>query len=374
MKLFGRAIIASLIAANLYPAIAMANGGVSSLGLSDLESSPVNSNPGREVPEDFGQSKTAVEVEKYGLNGELSQLESDYINQKRHVLMRHLYEKQELDQLRSILSEQSRESSYDEILRTRAPFTPDEIREIRRLDLDTQRAENSPNHPVKFDIRTIDIDVDAPEPIELNVANGYASSIVFYDQSGAPWPIEGDIIGDKTSFGSKIISKDGHIAVFEITRLFAESNALINLDGLSVPIVIKLIGNDRKVDSRLSVRLPKFGPNSQTQPFVHDEFENASHNMISLLNGDKLPSAKRFELIGAPGEVTYSDGMIYIRTRANLISPPWKSSVISPTGYKVYELPPVTNLLFSVDGEMKEATIEKGFDVKLRQKNSIFTD
>lgn len=379
MNLFSKALVASLVAANLYPALAIAGSG-NRFSLKDLEepvqkvASEAREAPGEEYIDELSLPHE-YQIDNYGITGEMSAFERDLVNKKRHILMKYLYEEQELEQLRSILSEQSRSNSFENTLRSRVPFSPAEIEQLRRLDMDAKRAENSPlNKSVEFDIRTIDIDVDAPKPILINVASGYASSIVFYDQAGNPWPIEGDIIGDEGSFTSRMISKDQHIAVFEIKRDFAESNALINLEGLSVPIVIRLSGNDGKVDSRLSIRLPKFGPNSEVQPFVHEQLENASPNMLDVLNGDRLPSSKRFELHGVPGEVTYKDGMLYIRTRANLLSPPWKSSVVSPTGYKVYEISPVTDLLFSIDGEMRNATIEKGFEVKLKQKKSIFSE
>ncbi|MNM41274.1 hypothetical protein D3C81_520900 [compost metagenome] len=319
--------------------------------------------------------KDVVTIDE-GLSTELTASERELIDKKRHSLVKYLYEQQELDSARKILSEDNRKSAYEETKRDRIPLSPDEILELRRMDNDAKRAENSPirNSGVKLEIRTLDLDVDAPKPIILNVAPGYASSIVFYDQTGAPWPIDGDIIGDAESFGSKGISKQKHIAVFEITREFAQSNALINLEGLSVPIVVKLVGHDGVVDSRLSIRIPKMGPGAEIQPFVHDQLENASADMLNVLNGDKISGSKRFELVGVPGEVTYKDDTLFIRTRANLISPPWKRSVVSPTGYKVYELPPVTNLLFSVDGEMKNATIEKAFDVKITQSKSIFSE
>jgi hypothetical protein len=311
-----------------------------------------------------------------GLSTELSSRERELIEKKRHALVKYLYEQQELESARKILSDENRKAAYEETKRDKIPLSPDEIIELRRLDIAAKRAENAPisNSGVKLEIRTLDLDVDAPKPVILNVAPGYASSIVFYDQTGAPWPIDGDIIGDINSFGSKGMSKQKHIAVFEISKEFAQSNALINLEGLSIPIVVKLVGHDGVVDSRLSVRIPKMGPGAALQPFVHDQLENASSDMLNVLNGDKLAGSKRFELVGVPGEVTYKDDALFIRTRANLISPPWKRSVVSPSGYKVYELPPVTNLLFSVDGEMKNATIEKGFDVNITHTKSIFSE
>lgn len=309
-----------------------------------------------------------------GYKGELNSYETAVIGKKEHVLVKYLYEQQRLEELRSLLDSYERNQSYKEAVKERVPLTSEQIIELRRLLSQTEKAKVKPlNGGVKNNIRTIDIDVDAPKPITLNVSPGYASSIVFFDHSGSPWPIDGDIIGNKDAFESSQGSKESnHSAVFEIKQKFVESNALINLVGLSVPIVIKLNGNDEDVDARLSVRIPKFGPNAQMQTYASGELQSASAEALKVLDGDKLPNGKRYKLNGLDGEVTYANKTLYIRTRASLISPPWKDIVNSSTGYKVYVLPPVNNLWFSVDGEMVNATIEKAFEVKIQQADSIF--
>lgn len=311
-----------------------------------------------------------------GYSGELNIYEKDLMDKKEHVLLKYLYEQQKLEQLRDLLDNYEKDQAYKEAVDNKVPLTPEQIIHLRTLLRSAEIAKTKPlNGGIKNNIRTIDIDVDAPKPITLNVAPGYASSIVFFDHSGSPWPIDGDIIGNKMAFDSKQGSKESnHSAVFEIKQDFVESNALINLVGLSVPIVIKLNGNDQNVDARLSVRIPKFGPNAQLQTYSSGELQTASAEALKVLDGDKLPNGKRYKLNGLSGEVTYVNRTLYIRTKANLISPPWKDVVHSNTGYKVYELPPVNNLLFSVDGEMVNATIEKAFEVKIEQDKSIFAD
>lgn len=319
--------------------------------------------------------KTNIESNE-GYPGYMYNHESELLGQKEHTLLKMLYERQQLDKLRGLLDDYENKEAYEDAVDNKVPLSPEQILNLRALLRDAEIAKNAPlQGPMDNAIRTIDIDVDAPKPIVLNVSSGYASSIVFFDHSGSPWPIEGDIIGNTDSFKStRGPNGKTHIGVFEIKKQFTESNALINLVGLDVPIVVRLHGNDKTVDSRLSVRIPKFGPNSKVEAYSSGELNEISSDSLKVLNGDKLPNGKRYSLNGVQGEVTYANGTLYIRTRANLISPPWKNFVNSATGYKVYELPPVDNLLFAVDGEMVDATIEKAFDVKIKQQKSIFSD
>jgi hypothetical protein len=321
-------------------------------------------------------SPTGIEISVGGYGTTLTNDEAGLIDRKAHVLTRHLYEEGELEGLRQLLEENNRAKVLDKAIQDRYPLTPEELLKMKKLEVESLQVINKPlQTPVDMGIRTITLDVDAPQAINLNVSTGFSSSIVFYDQSGSPWEIDGDIINNNPAFTASVQSSGRHVALFEITDAFSESNALINLKDLSTPVVIRLVGSEGKVDSRLSVRIPQFGPlSSNYQPFIHDQLENSTGDIISVLNGDKLPNGRRYELEGVAGEAVYASGSLFIRTRANLLVPPWKRSVTHPSGYKVYEVPPVTALLFSVDGVEKEATIEKSINVDISYKSSIFTE
>lgn len=311
-------------------------------------------------------------------SGEVENLtpeELSLIERKGKAMFKYIYEQEQLRGLNDILEDGVRNEQIKEAKKERFPLNPEEVMEYRRMGESLEKAQNTPlSGPVDFKIKTIDIDVDAPKPLQILVARGYSSSIMFFDQTGAPWPIEGDIIGDKGSFISHTVKGKDHVGVFEIIKAFSESNALINLKDMNVPIVVRLTGSDKEIDSRISVRIPRFGPGANLNPFVRSELENSKPDMLTVLNGDKLAGGRLFELNGVPGTVWYKDQTLYIRTLANLMSPPWKSHMSSPTGYNVYEIPPVTNLLFAVDGEMRDATITKGVEVKMKQERSIFDD
>lgn len=312
-------------------------------------------------------------LQKSGQKEDLNPYEVEIIKQKKHALFKYLYEQEQLSSLRGIIEDNNREEKIKSMTEKEYPFTASEVYSLRKLANSIERAKNTPlGGPIDLKIKTIDIDVDAPKPIQINVAKGYSSSIMFFDQTGTPWPIEGDILGDSSSFGSNPIEGKPHVGVFEIKKAFRESNALINLKGLNVPIVIRLTGNETEVDARISVQIPKLGPDARSGSYRSSELEVRDPDMLSVLNGDKLNGGKRFELSGVNGTVWYKEGELYVRTRAHMISPPQKQILPSPSGYTVYKIPPAVELLFSVDGEMKYATVEKGFEVKIRQKKSIF--
>lgn len=324
-------------------------------------------------PQKVNMPDAGLDAGEVGSMDELTAADKLYIEKKGKALYKYLYEQKQLEELNDMLQESVRVNAIKDEKTKSFPMNPDEISDWRSTNLKVEQASNAPiSGPVEFKIKTIDIDVDAPKPIQILVAKGYSSSIMFFDETGAPWPINGDIVGDRSSFESAPFGDSTHVGVFKIHKSFSESNALINLKDMNVPIVIRLTGSESVIDSRVSVRIPKFGPNANVGSYTRGEINNANPDILSVLNGDKLDSAKMFQLNGVAGTVWYKNGTLYVRTLANLMSPPWKSHVTSPTGYNVYELPPVVNLLFAVDGQMKDATISNSYEVKLNTEQSIF--
>lgn len=307
----------------------------------------------------------------------LSPHELAILEDKRDAIIQYLYERQELQGLRDVLRRAESEDAFASQMREQVPLSADEIRMVRRSLREVEQARNSPlSEPPKLQMRTVDLNVDDQNPIKVYVARGYSSSIVFFDQTGSPWPLQTgvDALGDASAFSAQTVSEDGHVATFQILKEFSQSNALVVLDNLPVPVVLQLIGSDDRVDSRLSVRVPRSGPNAKLQAEYRSEVDNAPPDMMAFLNGESLQGSKPYAIKGVTGEVLKKGPQLYLRTRANLISPPPMQSLVSASGYNVYTLPLITHLLFSIDGSMHEATIERMYTPELAPSEDIFSD
>lgn len=320
-----------------------------------------------------------ITVNVDGQEFQLTPQEFNEIKLKRRAVLTKMYEEHEMAQLRGLINQDDAQTAYQRAVEEKYPLTPDQITDLRRRDLEVVRAKNSPViNDVDYNIETIPLDIDSNKPLELNVSRGFISSLAFYDQNGSPWPIKGDVIGDSESFKSTTIGEGKHVAVFEIHRSFAHSNALIELEGLNTPISVRLNGQEGKVDGRLGVRIPRFGPNSSTGPVqVSHEIESAPPRMMDLLNTGKIRGATQYALEGVAGKIYYADGSLYIRTRATLavppIEPPLSQEIISPTGFNVYKIPPVSRLMFTDAGKLITAKVTKKKAVSLMPEQSIFT-
>lgn len=307
------------------------------------------------------------------LAADFTQDEIEILSQKKDVLIKYLYEQEQLQNLRNILDERQKTESWEAEKQAAYPLTPSEIIELRSLAQKLEESQNKPLSNIKNEIRSVTLDVGASEPVTINVVKGLASSIVFYDETGAPWPIEGEIIGDTMAFKKHTIGDRKNIAVFEVLRNFAESNALVHLKGLDVSIVVRLVGSEQSNDSRLSVRIPKPGPHAQFVPVATQSGTATTDPLLtSIANGNFLQDSKRFEIVGVDGTVFYKGGYLYMRTKHKLILPLPKEAQTTPSGYMVYKVPAAEDFLFLIDGKMVEATINEAFDVKIKQKSSLF--
>jgi hypothetical protein len=55
-----------------------------------------------------------------------------------------------------------------------------------------------------------------------------------------------------------------------------------------------------------------------------------------------------------------------------LMSPPWKQSAVSNSGYRIYKMKPSSVLMFSNNGERQEATVENSYEAEIKYKKTIF--
>lgn len=330
--------------------------------------------PATEIP--FIPDKVVTVALPDGTEIELLESEIELMRQKKKSLQKYRYENDYLDDERQSIKEDQRAHKKDDAMESQFPLTAEEVTEIRLREMAVRKAENSPVvKEVEMLSRTIELDIESPHPIEISVSRGFASSIAFFDETGAPWPIIGDkVIADESSFTATVLESNPHVAVFEIKREFAQSNALMTLQDIPLPVSLKLSGEEGKVDSRLIVRLPMLGPLSTALPTrsARHQIENVSGAMLEMLNGGRLSGGKEYELKGVDGTVFVRGGRMYVRTKAFLKAPPALAEQISPTGINVYELVPVIRLLFSVGGTQVHAMVDEKPQIQLHKRPGLF--
>lgn len=241
------------------------------------------------------------------------------------------------------------------------PFSPDEIIQNRVKQNEMERANNIPIVNAKQVITSENLDIDAPKPIIIRTAPSKVSSVIFFDASGAPWPIEYAYPGDDQMFTIAKTGSEMNVATIIAGKDFVQSNAIIGLVGLPTTIVFELQSDQKAIDSRKSLRLAQLGPKAKPMTIASDSvIETLPEELLTLINGSKISGSKLMKLEGVKSGHAYSyNDYIYVSSKYPLRWPAWLNSGKSPTGTYVYKLHGTArNLIFSVDGEKAYAKIK----------------
>lgn len=285
---------------------------------------------------------------------------------KKDALIYLLIQKGELEPLLAELRRQERIQSAEREIEAQQPYTEEQIRRRRQIELETEKAFNSPIKPLNVNISEMDYNPDGSIPITLKVAANNPSSIAFFDYQGSPWPIVGDVIGNDNAFDSHPFAESKNTAVFQIKERFSETVALINLQGIDQLVVVRLVGNEEEFDARKNIRLPRKGPLSDDQ--IISERNNVSHSdpiLIQILNGERIKDGVLYEGNWDDESVFVRvNNLLYVRTRNSITYPPSIASQRSANGFNLYKMDFSNTLIIRRDGQDRIITITKKRNVE----------
>lgn len=303
--------------------------------------------------------------------GPLSRSESRLLDMKVEAIQKIIYEQEHLRPYIQDLYESNSKDAFDELVRERLGFTPEQWRELRKRQEEVDRAKYEPMKDVKINIREESLDIGSVKPIDISVVRGYASAIVFVDAAGNPWPIQGDITGDGDSYNTRVTMD--HVAIIDNIQEFRESNTLVNLAGMDIPIVLKLKSNREVSDSRVIIHLPELGPNSDGDTEVVSTSPSESAAIKELLSTGGINGYREFGFNEIPGSIYFSEGWMYIRTKHDLYIPQPIEKASSPTGYNVFKIPASNEFLFlTKSGERINASISGERKFNPKHKSRLF--
>lgn len=306
---------------------------------------------------------------------DVSDFDRDAAQAKKGAISGRLDEDEQLKELREIFTDAAKEKVKQRVIMKEKPMEPGAITKLRRELAEVEKAENEPIYgDASFQIRNVTYNPDSNKPLVISVSPGYSAQVEFYDSSGSPWGIKKDgVIGDGDSFSRKIMGEKQHIVSFVLNKTYKESNAAVILDGLPASIPILLKGTKSTVDGRVTVTLPRMGPNAEIMPVFQHELENVSPELVRLQGGNMPAGSKPLRVNGIPGAESWFDGeFLYLALPGRLLLPPPINSSVSPTGRYLYKVSPTPYITASVNGERKGATIEGVYQTDIRHAPSVF--
>ena len=251
------------------------------------------------------------------------------------------------------------EAAFQTTAQDALPMQPNQIVRLRQMYDATQFAvAASPGTPPKpiATSQFVSLEPGATPPV-IRLAQGFVSSLVFLDSTGAPWPITAYDLGDLTSFNIQW-DKKSNMLMIQASKLYNYGNLAIRLKNLSTPVMLTLIPGQTAVDYRVDLRIQGLGPNANPLPMGQGMPDAVNPVLLSVLDGVAPPGSQVLSVSGGDAKAWSQGSDMYLRTRYTVLSPGWLATVNSADGLHVYKMQKTPVVLASNHGRLIQLKIE----------------
>ena len=256
-------------------------------------------------------------------------------------------------------------TQYEDAVDAILPLTPRLIMDFNERVRAARGASQWRPEPVR---RSTDADLVSLEPgtmsPALRLAPGVATVVTFSDATGQPWPVVSWVVGDQASFdihhSGGVDGQQGpsHLTLAPLVEA-GWSNLVVELAGQPIPVILSLAIDPAHPHYRLDLQILALGPNAAefSPSGVATAPRAGSPELMKFIAAVDLPDGATETAVdnvdGTRVWLTGKDGGhsgIVVRTPHSLIGPAWSEVMSGPGGIRVYRLPLVNSLLFSVGG------------------------
>jgi intracellular multiplication protein IcmK len=194
-------------------------------------------------------------------------------------------------------------------------------------------------------------------PPVIRLSQGFVSSLVFLDSTGAPWPISAYDLGDPSSFNIQW-DKTSNTLMIQALKLYNYGNLAVRLRGLNTPVMLTLIPGQKAVDYRVDLRIQGYGPNAKSMPMEEGIPPSTNDLLLHVLDGVPPPGSRHLTVSGGDARIWIINDKMYVRTNLTVLSPGWVGSMTSADGMHAYEMQKSPVLLVSWHGKVMQLKVE----------------
>ncbi len=249
--------------------------------------------------------------------------------------------------------------AFENMVEQRFPLTPEQIVRLKQLYHSQEFAEASPaGTPPKPTATSqfVNLSPGSTPPV-IRLSQGFVSSLVFLDSTGAPWPISAYDLGDPSAFNIQW-DKTSNTLMIQATKLYNYGNLAVRLRNLNTPVMLTLIPGQKAVDYRVDLRMQGHGPNAEAMPMEVGIPPTASDLLLHVLDGVPPPNSERLMVSGGDARAWLVNNKMYVRTNLTILSPGWLASMTSADGMHAYEMQKSPVLLVSWHGKVMQLKVE----------------
>ena len=253
---------------------------------------------------------------------------------------------------------------FEESLRQMMPLDQGQIQEYRSRSDERDRA-LLPVSPT-LNTRTVRVTLEpGRSPVPVHTTANIATSLVFHDSTGQPWPVTSVTNGGPSFF--QVLRPelpDGNLLNVMPTQGDATATLVVTRQDRDIPLVIRLESDSvraprRKADALVLFQLAHHGPKAAL-PIIRDIKETADSSMLAFL--DRVPPEKAVRVRVEPGSddvlVWNHNGKHYLRTTHTLMWPAWTAVINGAGNTKCYEIPVTSRLMLSRNGQIQTIRLQ----------------
>lgn len=261
---------------------------------------------------------------------------------------------------------------FEESLRRMMPLNEGQIREYRERSDQRERA----LLPVTPDLnsRTVLVSLEPGRaPVRVFTTANIATSLVFHDSTGQPWPITSVTNGGPSLF--QVLRPElpeGNLLNILPTQGYGTTTIVVTLEKQDIPLIVRLESDsvrspERRADALVLFQLAHHGPRASV-PVIADIGETVDSSLLAFL--DRVPPNGAMPVGMKPEAETLTvwkyNGKHYIRTVHTLMWPAW-SAVISGAGsVKCYEAPITGRIMLSRNGRIQTIVLQDAAEGEAR--------
>ena len=250
-------------------------------------------------------------------------------------------------------------SAFNSVLQQAMPLTPQEIAELKYLYSKTQRASAAtagiPPKPTSS-TQLVNLAPGAIPPV-IRLSQGFITSMVFIDATGAPWPIISYDLGNPQAFNIQW-DKVNNILMVQAKSPYTYGNLAVKLQALSTPVMVTLIPGQQIIDYRVDLRIQQLGPKANQSVETNGLPDQANPTLLGILDGIPPDGSQLLTVPSGQAQAWLFNNKLFLRTRVTILSPAWISIMSSADGTHAYELQKTPTLLISNNGKVEQLKIE----------------
>lgn len=244
------------------------------------------------------------------------------------------------------------QAAFQQVTQNTMPMSPDQIKQYKGMVQETQRAAATyPGGPPKPVSSTLIVNM-APGavPPAIKMYQGFITSLVFVDSSGAVWPVANYDLGNSKAFNVQW-DKKSNVLMIQPLEGYTFANLAVRLEGLPTPVMLTLVPGQKTVDYRVDLRVNGLGPNAKNSSVGGSVPSQADSTLLAVLDGIPPSGSTQLSIEGEAGQAWLTGDEMFIRTRFTLLSPGWINMMTSPDGMHAYKVQKTPSILLSEYGK-----------------------